>query len=53
MVDVGDSFSVVETERRLRAVELNFGEKDVLTGRPPNVKALVRITYMLGCPVWK
>ena len=46
MVDVGVSFSVIETERRLRAVELNFGEKDVLTGRPPNAKALVKISYI-------
>ena len=53
MVDVGDSFAIMETERRLRAVELNFREKAVLTGRPPNAQALLQISYILGCPVWK
>ena len=53
MVDVGDSFAVIETARSLRAVELNFEEKAVLTGRPPNAKALIKISYIFGCPVWK
>ena len=45
MVDVGDSFAVIETARSLRAVELSFWEKTVLTGRPPNAKALIKISY--------
>ena len=53
MVDVGDGFAVMETERRLRAVELNFRKKAVLTGRPPNAKAPIKISYIFGCPVWK
>jgi hypothetical protein len=53
MVDVGDAFAVIETARSLHAVELNFEEKAVLTGRPPNAKALIKISYIFGCPVWK
>jgi hypothetical protein len=53
MVDIGDSFAVIETARSLRAVELNLRENAVLTGRPPNAIALIKISYIFGCPVWK
>ena len=53
MVDVGDSFAVIETARSLRVVELNFRENAVLTGRPPNANALVKISYIFVCPTVK